>query len=116
MFSKVVIKYVDSLIGFDEYLVNNVDDVEQGELLTLIKDVKGNFHTINMANVEELSIYDVELNSYLCNYGGTDTAIVYAKNEDDALSKYIEIMQRVYMGIKKEECNCELYIDVNIID
>lgn len=116
MYYKVVIKYANSSMGFDEYLVDNVDDVEQGELLTLIKDVKGNFHTINMANVEELSVYDVELNSYLCNYGGTDTAIVYAKNEDEALSKYIEIMQRVYKGIKKEECNCELYIDVDIID
>lgn len=116
MYYKVVIKYVDYLMGFDEYLVDNIDDVEQGELLTLIKDVKGNFHTISMINVEDISIYGIELNSYLCNYGGMDTHIVYAKNEDEALSKYIENMKKVYSGIDKEECNCGLYIDVKIID
>lgn len=126
---KVVVSYVNSILDSDEYIVISNDDVIVDTLIVQIKDVKGYLHTINKGKVENVTIYKGldfdnvyskggygKKHKYICNYGGTDTAIVYAKNEDDALSKYIEIMQRVYMGIKKEECNCELYIDVNIID
>lgn len=126
---KVVVSYVDSILDSDEYIVISNDDVIVDTLIVQIKDVKGYLHTINKGKVENVTIYKGldfdnvyskggygKKHKYICNYGGVDNAIVYAKDEEDALLKYVESMEKIYSGIKKDECNCELYVDVKIID
>lgn len=136
---RVIIKYVEFLGGVEEYKIEKREDILVDTLVIQLRDARCNLHTFNKAYIESIMIEDytvsdnigmstfgvssiaydkfegVEMFRYVCNYGGTDSALVYAVDEKDALTKYVLKIQKTYSGAKIDECNCILSDDLAII-